>query len=229
MPFPLPPLSRDELARKISGFSPELLDDRALDALHAHYQELSVWNRRLSLIGPGTLNEVLERHYGESLAALPLIPEDARSGLRIGLDIGSALDLNNMPQTRTCTPQYAAPEMLDRIFDNYVMAPMQKIVFNRFCPDEARNAYDVAEARRTIDTACGWLEPRLEGRQWAAGADFSLADCAAGPSLHYADRVQPMAGRFPGLRDYLDRLEARPSFARVLREAEPYAHMFPAN
>ena len=89
MPFPLPPLSRDELARKISGFSPELLDDRALDALHAHYQELSVWNRRLSLIGPGTLNEVLERHYGESLAALPLIPEDARSGLRIGLDIGS--------------------------------------------------------------------------------------------------------------------------------------------
>lgn len=88
MPFPLPPLSRDELARGISGFSPEPLDGRALDALHAHYQELSSWNRRLSLIGPGTLNEVLERHYGESLAALPLIPEDARFGLDIGSGAG---------------------------------------------------------------------------------------------------------------------------------------------
>ncbi len=30
------------------------------------------------------------------------------------VDIGSALDLNNMPEQRTCTPQYAAPEMLER-------------------------------------------------------------------------------------------------------------------
>ncbi len=30
------------------------------------------------------------------------------------VDIGSALDLNNMPDQRTCTPQYAAPEMLER-------------------------------------------------------------------------------------------------------------------
>jgi len=30
------------------------------------------------------------------------------------VDIGSALDLNNMPDARTCTPRYAAPEMLER-------------------------------------------------------------------------------------------------------------------
>lgn len=88
MPFALPPLSRDALARGLAELSPEPLDDRALDALHAHYQELSVWNRRLSLIGPGTLNEVLERHYGESLAALPLVPDDARFGLDIGSGAG---------------------------------------------------------------------------------------------------------------------------------------------
>jgi glutathione S-transferase len=117
--------------------------------------------------------------------------------------------------------------MLDRIFDNYVMTPMQKIVFNRFCPAEARNAFDVMTARRTIDAAYGWLESRLEGRTWAAGDSFTLADCAAAPSLHYAEKVQPMAGRFPGLADYLGRLEARPSFARVLKEAEPFSHMFP--
>lgn len=89
MPFALPPISRKNLGKGLAALSPEPLDDRILDALHAHYQELSAWNRRLSLIGPGTLNEVLERHYGESLAALPLVPANARFGLRFGLDIGS--------------------------------------------------------------------------------------------------------------------------------------------
>jgi 16S rRNA (guanine527-N7)-methyltransferase len=88
MPFALPPLSRDDLAHGLAGLSPEPLGDRALDALHAHYQELSAWNRRLSLIGPGTLGEILERHYGESLAALPLIPPDARQGLDVGSGAG---------------------------------------------------------------------------------------------------------------------------------------------
>lgn len=88
MPFSLPPLSREQLAEGLAPLSPEPLDDRAVDALLAHYRELSVWNQRLSLIGPGTLNEILERHYGESLAALPLIPESARYGLDIGSGAG---------------------------------------------------------------------------------------------------------------------------------------------
>ncbi|HWM91404.1 MAG TPA: RsmG family class I SAM-dependent methyltransferase [Thermoanaerobaculia bacterium] len=88
MPFVLPPLSREDFSRELSGFSPEPLDGRALNALRAHYQELSLWNQRLSLIGPGTLNEVLERHYGESLAAIPLIPGNARFGLDIGSGAG---------------------------------------------------------------------------------------------------------------------------------------------
>jgi 16S rRNA (guanine527-N7)-methyltransferase len=88
MPFALPPISRKNLAKGLAAFAPEPLNGRALDALHAHYQELSVWNRHLSLIGPGTLDEVLERHYGESLAALPLVPADVRFGLDIGSGAG---------------------------------------------------------------------------------------------------------------------------------------------
>jgi serine/threonine-protein kinase len=37
-----------------------------------------------------------------------------RTGAAKIIDIGSAIDLNNLPTTRTCTPQYAAPEMLER-------------------------------------------------------------------------------------------------------------------
>jgi 16S rRNA (guanine527-N7)-methyltransferase len=88
MPFALPPLRRDQLAESLARLSNEPLDDRAVDALLAHYRELSVWNQRLSLIGPGTLGEILERHYGESLAALPLIPADARFGLDAGSGAG---------------------------------------------------------------------------------------------------------------------------------------------
>lgn len=88
MSFALPPISRKNLAKGLAALSPEPLDGRAVDALHAHYQELSVWNRRLSLIGPGTLDEVLERHYGESLAALPLVPRETKMGLDIGSGAG---------------------------------------------------------------------------------------------------------------------------------------------
>ena len=118
--------------------------------------------------------------------------------------------------------------LLDRIFDNYVMTPMSRIVFERFRADGHRDPGAVESAHKLIATARAWLETRLEGRAWAAGEDFSLADCAAAPSLHYAEKVQPSEGRFPTLAAYLDRLEARPSFARVLKEAEPYAHMFPS-
>ena len=104
---------------------------------------------------------------------------------------------------------------------------MQKIVFDRIRPPETRNPAGCTDARALLDKAYGWLEERLGGREWAAGAAFGLADCAAAPSLHYAERVHPFAGRFPTLGAYLARLEARPSFARVLKEAGPYAHMFP--
>ena len=117
--------------------------------------------------------------------------------------------------------------MRDRFFDNYVMTPMQTIVFNRIRPANARDPYGIAQARTQIDTAYRWLDREMAARRWAAGGAFTLADCAAAPSLTYADKVQPIAGRFPHVAAYLDRLSARPSFARVLKEAEPYADMFP--
>lgn len=88
MPFPLPPISRADFAREISALSPEPLPEASVDALLSHYGELSRWNRRLSLIGPGTAGEILARHYGEALAALPLVPREARQGLDIGSGAG---------------------------------------------------------------------------------------------------------------------------------------------
>ena len=53
-----------------------------------------------------------------------------------------------------------------------------------------------------------------------------MVDCAAAPCLHYASTFEPFGAR-KKLAGYFDRLRSRPSFARVLKEAEPYSAMFP--
>lgn len=116
--------------------------------------------------------------------------------------------------------------MLDRVFDNYVMSPQQKIVFDALRPEASRNAQDVADARATLDIAYDWLEARLANREWAAADAFSLADCGASPALFYADWTHAIGDR-PALQAYRRRLLARPSFARAVDEARPYRQYFP--
>jgi glutathione S-transferase len=118
--------------------------------------------------------------------------------------------------------------MLDRIFDNHVMTPVQAIVaehlpFITQTPDEAR----IARARASLDKVYPWLDVRLAGRRWAAGENFTLADCAGAPSLFYADWVHPIPEALTSLKGYRARALARPSVARVVDEARPYRHLFP--
>jgi len=118
--------------------------------------------------------------------------------------------------------------MLDRIFDNHVMTPIQAIVsehlpFITEKPDEAR----IARARAALDKVYPWLDSRLAGRQWAAGEEFTVADCAGAPSLFYADWVQQIPEALASLKAYRARVLARPSVARVVDEARPYRALFP--
>jgi glutathione S-transferase len=116
---------------------------------------------------------------------------------------------------------------LDRFFDNYVMTPMQKVVFNQLRPEANRDPYGVAEAKALLESAYRWLDGALAAREWAAGGAFTLADCAAAPSLFYADWVHEIGARYERVRAYRARLLARPSFARAVDEARPYRKYFP--
>jgi glutathione S-transferase len=115
----------------------------------------------------------------------------------------------------------------DRFFDLYVHQPMQKIVTDRLRPHGRRDPHGVDEARVLLRTAYGMVERGIDGSEWTMGDQFTLADCAAAPALHYARRVLPMDDH-PRLAAYLERLEKRPSYARVLAEAQPYQGMFPS-
>jgi len=116
---------------------------------------------------------------------------------------------------------------MDRVFDNYVATPQGKFVFDSLRPVESRDPYGVAEAGKRLDTAYRWLDRVMADRTWAAGDAFTLADCAAGPGLFYADWTHAIPAAFTHLRAYRERLLARPSFARAVDEARPYRPLFP--
>jgi glutathione S-transferase len=142
--------------------------------------------------------EYLAQHYP---GATPLVPVDA----------------DRARQTRA----------LDRLFDLYVDFPMQAIVGDRLRPAGNKNPHGVDEARRRLRTAYGIIENDMAARTWAIGDAFTMADCAAAPALYYANLVEPFGDDHRNVARYFVRLMARPSFARAVREAEPYRHMFP--
>jgi glutathione S-transferase len=120
-----------------------------------------------------------------------------------------------------------ATRFMDRFFDNYVMTPMQELVSDRIRMEGERDAKGVADARKLLDVAYGWLERRVARDAWLCDNTFSLAECSAAPALFYADWVHPLGSRFPGVVDYRRRVLARPSVARVVDEARPYRRLFP--
>lgn len=144
--------------------------------------------------------EYLDLHYP---GAAPLIPADRHQALQARL--------------------------MDRIFDHYVQTPMQAIVADRIRPDGKSDPAAVEGFRAQLRTTYDVLEKMLAGRAWAAGEDFSLADCAAAPALFYAGALEPFAVSHPTLAAYYERLKARPSVARAFAEAKPFHAMFPGD
>lgn len=115
--------------------------------------------------------------------------------------------------------------MLDRVFDNYVMNVMQivvdELIRDAAAPDQAR----IAEARERLTRTYRWLEGWLE--YYPPMDHVTLIECAAAPSLFYADWVHPIGDAFPRLRHWRAHLLALPPVARCVDEARPYRAFFP--
>ena len=150
------------------------------------------------VIESAAIIEYLDLHHGD---APPLVPADRRAAIEA--------------------------RQMDSIFDDYVMAPLTRMVLNAIREESKRDAQAVAEARATLDKSYAWLDRWMTQRKWAANETFSIADCAAGPSLFYAHWGHPIPEAHAALRAYRARLLARPSIARVVEEARPWRHFFP--
>lgn len=81
---------------------------------------------------------------------------------------------------------------LDRFFDMHVMTAVQHAVLGALSGEPAKRQEGIARSAELLELAYAWLEKNLVNRTWAAGADFTMADCAAAPSLFYADWTHPI-------------------------------------
>ena len=115
----------------------------------------------------------------------------------------------------------------DRFYDLYVHDKMQRIVGDRLRAEGQKDSVGVAKYRAELEIALALVDRDMAEGGWATGLTFTMADCAAAPALYYANQVAPFGDSHPGAARYLDRLIARPSFQRVLAEAQPYFDMFP--
>lgn len=115
----------------------------------------------------------------------------------------------------------------DRIYDLHLHMSMQKVVGDRLRPAGKSDPFGVEQAKTLIATSLDLIEMHMAARTWAMGDEFTLADCAAAPPLFYVNKLMPFGGTHKNAWKYFDRLMARASFTRVLKEAEPYFSMFP--
>lgn len=209
-------------------------------ALYSHPFSSYCWKVLISLYESGTPFEyrIVSPEAPENAATLaqlwplgkfPVLVDDERTLIESSVII-EYLDLHH------CGPAPMVPRepdaaldvrFLDRFFDNYVMTPMQRIVSDFMRPLEERDPRTVTDAKALLDKAYVWLDAHMAGREWAAGDPFSMADCAAAPSLFYADWVHPIADPCEHARAYRARLLARSSVARTVDEARPYRRFFP--
>src|SRR5262249_36017532 len=117
--------------------------------------------------------------------------------------------------------------LADRFYDLYVHDPVQRIVGDRLRPAGKGDPFGVEAEKARLRKAYDIIDHDMATRTWAVGDAFTLADCAAAAPLFYAAKLVPFGDSHKNLAAYVERLNRRPSYARVLDEAKPYLHLFP--
>lgn len=123
--------------------------------------------------------------------------------------------------------------MIDRVFDNYVMGNMQRVISAHFVsrdkPElglrDEPDAAEIAAGKARLRQAYDWLENWLDANRLPP--HVGLVTCAAAPSLFYADWVEPIGPSRPRLAALRAELLALPEVARCVEDARPYRSFFP--
>ncbi len=197
---------------------------KVLIALYENATPFEFWE-----IGPDTPEHVAEWQKRWPMGKFPLLADGAETLVEASIIIeylgmrypGPVRLIPSDPRSSLLV------RFLDRFFDLHVMDAMQVAVSSKLGQIPMKSEDGLALATERLERAYGWLEGALEGKTWAAGEAFTLADCAAAPSLFYADWVYQIPEQYRTLRAYRARLLARPSFARVVEEARYFRPFFP--
>lgn len=181
-------------------------------------------------IGPNTPDFVADWQARWPIGKFPLLVDGDRQFVEASIII-EYLQMAYPGPVRLIPADPAAAldvRFLDRFFDLHVMDAMQVAVSSKLGQLPMTPEDGMALAITRLDKAYGWLEGHLtDGRTWAAGEAFTMADCAASMSLFYADWTYEIPEACPSVRAYRARLLARPAFARAVDEARYFRPFFP--
>jgi len=197
--------------------------------LVALYEKQIAFTPRLVNLGDPRERAELEAQW--PVGKFPvLLDDEGRGAVPESSIIIRYLD-ERFPDTVPMIPREAdaalSAALQDRFLDLHVHDHMQKIMGDRLRPAESRDPFGVEFARGRLALGYRMLEAHFARHEYAGGDTFSIADCAAAPALFYGGMAVPFEADHPRLAGYFARLRQRPSYARVLREAEPYLHLVP--
>ena len=124
--------------------------------------------------------------------------------------------------------------MIDRVFDNYVMGNVQRVMAAFFVDKDDPGAGglrdepfapEIAAGKAGLRRTYAWLERWLGANPLPP--HVSLVTCAAAPALFYADWVERIPDACPRLAALRAELLALPAVARCVDDARPYRPYFP--
>jgi len=205
------------------------LSSFCMKALMALYENATPFTRHLVDLGDAAQRAELVALW--PVGKFPVLRDDARDRTVPESSIIIEYLLQYYPGPVPLIP--ADPEAAlhvrarDRLIDLHIHLRVQAIVNEALRPDGLRDPHGVKDARTRLQAGLAVLDRKIGASTWAAGEAFSLADCAAAPALFYANEVAPFGDTHRNVAAYLQRVMARPSFARALEEAKPYFHFFP--
>ena len=211
-------------------------------ALTLHYHPLSshCWKLLIALAENGTPFEARQVNLGDPAeraayaalwptAKIPLLVDGDRVVPETSLQI-EYLDHRHPGRMRLLPEDFDARlqvRLWDRLFDCYVMDPMQRYIAQLLRPAAERDAKAMSAAVDALGMAYDMIESRRGKHAWAAGDNFSMADCAAAPALFYAATIRPFSAGHTALDAYFERLLARPSVWQAIVQAQPWFQYYP--
>ena len=211
--------------------------------LHHHPISSYCWKAQIALEELGTPFETVVVNLGDAetqteyrqispFGKIPALSDSARG--QDVFEVSIIVDYVELhyPGRARLTPADPAAalevRLMDRVFDLYVHMVFQSVIRDRLRPEGGRDPFGVEQAREQLRQSYDFLDGRLAGRAWAAGSDFTLADCSAAPALFYADLIEPIGEGRPTLGAYLAKLMQRPSVSHAIEGAKPFLRYFPA-
>ena len=206
--------------------------------LYGHPFSSYTWKARIALLAHGTdhvLKQVDPGHPDNSAFVDAAHPAGKfpilREGQTVVVEATAIIEWlavthrGDAPLIPAHPGEAAMARMLDRVFDNYLMGNVMRIVEARIAnpgqPDPAALEAGGAGLRR----AYGWLERWLGEHRLPN--HVSLVTCAAAPALLYADWVEPIGSEAPRVAALRAELLALQPVVECVNAARPYRKLFP--